>query len=263
LNNLLLIQIITAAVTIIFSGAAFNFLISAYLQPNLDVSMLPTPNDNSSIIQIKNSGNIPALNMKLTIETYGKIFGEKIMSTENYSKINSLEENVLELFFPRFTNGEGSFLRIVMELKDIDYPDHNNTVFVTYDKGSKKVHKNLNITNSTFADSFRDFYGIIVSPGYNIYFSLISFVVAIGSAVLGLVYSRIKRKRSLRSNSPTKPEPTKDLTINEFLDKLSLLKDQGLISIDELHRIKMALSTRNQNRSLDNFIDDLKKLKDG
>ncbi len=249
MNNQLIIPIITTLLTVIFSGAAINILISSYFQPHIDLSILSTPYKDKPIsIRINNTGNAPVTHMRFTAEMPSKITNYKILSTENYTKINSSLTNILEFYFPRFTNGEGSYIEItpIMNAGSINNISRY-IVFITHDKGSIKFVENSSKNIESSKSNFSEFFFAILS-------SIISGIATFISIIM-------RRKSKTTIAKEIVENTNSKISIKEFLEKIMELKNQGVLSEDEFLRIKNALSINNKEKSVDTFLDELKKLK--
>jgi hypothetical protein len=152
----LVIPILTSGLAI--SGVTF-FINEVYFKPNLEIKLLPNElNGDLSTVTVRNIGNVAANNVLLTIQLPNKIISYSIFTTENATLIinpnekedvvgynffnistRATNENtgVVELYVPRFVQGNGSLIKVVAFTDpQEDSNNRNYGVYTTYDGGS-------------------------------------------------------------------------------------------------------------------------------
>lgn len=134
----LLYWIIPILVTLIIGILQFLPPIASF--PTMSIKLQVSPADNHiSNLQLKNYGNIPATNVLLTLNLPSEIITYKVFTTETHS-ISQNKSNILQIFFPRFSNGDGSVLSIDTIIgKETNISNKNYIAYVTHDKGSLMI----------------------------------------------------------------------------------------------------------------------------
>jgi hypothetical protein len=165
------------------------------------------------------------------------------------SKFNRVNSSLFELYMPRMAHGSGS--NITLSYPEPDMTAGRYIAYVTYDQGSEKEIINPGQTTSTrtlgdeLIDFWEKYWGSIAMIG-----------IAIILAILAIIIHYVIRSRhNKRHDNGT------SLLVNDFLAKLEKLKEHGIISENELVRIKQAMTTK-KSVSVDDFLSRLAKVKE-
>jgi hypothetical protein len=139
------IPIIVGAIAALLGGgilaSIFNSLISYVNAPNVQVQIKPDGkhNGNNAWFLVKNTGQLAAKHVKLTISAPEEITRNETFSTENMT-LEKPRPTILEANMQRLVKGEGSFVNISLAIKakpNINYINRY-VASVTYDEGSNK-----------------------------------------------------------------------------------------------------------------------------
>jgi hypothetical protein len=91
--------------------AVVNYIVSAFLTPDVNVNLSRNPNDKySAYISVTNVGRVSAKEMALIIDNPSKVLNHTIFSTEEYTEnknFTNTHPEILKIFIPRFVQGEG------------------------------------------------------------------------------------------------------------------------------------------------------------
>jgi hypothetical protein len=148
------VPIIVAIIGI--SGFIVPLLINQIInKPNLNIDIGSGPKfDTETIIQLTNSGTVPATNLSLIFTT---VDSNKINNITNFfSTVNvtlaipgsphslleiyhpvKIDHSFVELHVKKLVNGDGSIIKLLFDARDTPSVDYS--VYATYDQGSKKA----------------------------------------------------------------------------------------------------------------------------
>jgi hypothetical protein len=113
------------------------------------VNIVSNENKDGLNINVTNGGQVPATNLKLTVETSKTIGKYEIFSTENSTNSTKINANLLNVYAPRLVHGSGSIIKL--DIPFISSPDSSNLsyiVYATYDQGSIKKSNKSGTDNS-------------------------------------------------------------------------------------------------------------------
>jgi hypothetical protein len=179
----IIIAIIAGVIALI--SALINYIIAALFIPNLDISKEPNQEQNKkTIIDITNIGSAPAKSLKLTVQAPQNIsFKHPIFSTEIYNETKTEDPARLELYIPRFIQGDGSMIRIEALINNRSNMTSGNYIFyATYDQGSirKTIPISEKVTAPTipFLDQFANWWSQYGNAISWIYVAIVSAITA-------------------------------------------------------------------------------------
>jgi hypothetical protein len=142
---------------------------------------------HNATINIINEGRASASKFILTLQAPQNISSYNVFTTDNYTADYVENSTSLELYFPRFTYGEGSLIRVNMSLDNkSNITSGYYTAYATYDQGSYKKVLPITQISLSFDERFREF--------WRVNGSLISLIVGIiTSFTLLLTLKKIRR----------------------------------------------------------------------
>lgn len=146
--------IVVAIIGIVLPVLSAVFINQIYSKPTINIDLGMKLENGKQIINITNSGTIPATNLSLIITANNHIINNitsllsttsiflvspgppSLLETNNLTKIN---DTSLELGVKKFTNGAGSIIKLAIGSKDTVFKDY--VVYAAYDQGSSKSGK--------------------------------------------------------------------------------------------------------------------------
>jgi hypothetical protein len=200
-------EILTVITVIISSGivlGALNGLYNQFVKPNVNVDIAQNKlNPDIITIEVENNGGSSANKLVLKIDSPVRIINYTIFSSNNYTQYENAY--LLQVYVPRFVNGEGSLIRIIMLFDGRSIPNffHYVTVYATFDQGS--VIKSTNEISRTWLEQLFD----INSLSYYVIFIIGPLIVEI----ILLWFLRWRRKDLINRNINTI-----DILYNTFSD---------------------------------------------
>ena len=157
--------LVTAVIPTILASSivasAFSIFYSDYYKtPTICITVKPEKHSESVVVEAKNHGRDRARGLVLTIESPNNIINKTVLATEN---VTSMKQNqtILSLNLPRFSNGEGSVIKInVWTNSPQSSLIENINAYATYEKGSTKYSS----SNPQCPDLFTSFLLLPYSP---------------------------------------------------------------------------------------------------
>ena len=135
--------LVTAVIPTILASSivasAFSIFYSDYYKtPTICITVKPEKYSEAVVVEAKNHGRDSARGLVLTIESPDNIINKTILATENVTSIKQ-NHTILSLNLPRFSNGEGSVIKInVWTNSPQSSLIENMNAYATYEKGSIK-----------------------------------------------------------------------------------------------------------------------------
>jgi hypothetical protein len=210
-------------------SAITSFYNDIYNKSNIKIEIIPNDIvDRFSTVKITNDGRLPAKDIVITVQTPESIIGYRIINTENTTVTYVAEKDprLLKLYIPRFVNGDGSVVRVVILTAEKITDYSNYKVYATYNQGSIKVEalkEQLNINFVQLPYHLTEF-----SQKWSGFALLLSF--ALGVLIPLIVYT-ITSRLSQRLIAITKYTKIIDSIYNTLYQN----KQECLKRLDEFH----------------------------
>jgi hypothetical protein len=133
------ITIISAVLSssLVLSGLGFIYA-QIYSKPDVQIKIIANDIDKRmSLIKVTNNGRMPATNLTLKVISPASIINYTTFSSNLRTITNKLNSNLLEIYTPKFVEGEGSLIKVVMLINATPITNYLDYIaYATYDQGS-------------------------------------------------------------------------------------------------------------------------------
>ena len=169
-------------------------------KPNVNIDIGTQLENGKEIIDVTNTGTVPATNLSLIVTANNKIINNitNLFSTVNVTlavpgpdslleigRLKPINGSFVELHVKKFVNGYGSIIKLAIGAKGTTLSDY--TVYATYDQGSNRViGTDLVWPNDVFTNLRMSFYFML--------YSFVAFAIVFGYLFLIWLKKRLKKE---------------------------------------------------------------------